>query len=131
MADSQQEKEYYRDYIKEVIQDGFCSFKLLGFGGACWQKEIKAKKITRRSHRSPEVILGNNYDEKTDLWAAGCVIFKTVTNNDLFYPKACPKYSTDENHLYQIIKVFGEFSPRLICRSRKAKVASSHAETVF
>lgn len=122
---------YYRDYIKEIVTDGFLNFKLIGFGNACWAKGTHSKKVTSRSHRSPEVILGLHFEAKADIWAAGCVIFKTVTLNDMFYPKQCPKYSTDENHLSHIIKLFGELSQNLICRSHKAKVAVDLSQALF
>lgn len=66
--------------------------------------------------------MGTNYDFKTDVWSVGCVIFKTLTSNDLFYPKVCPKYTLDENHISQIIKVFGELSTQFTHRSQKSRV---------
>lgn len=41
--------------------------------------------IQTRYYRAPEIILGNNYDEKIDLWSLGCTIYELATGNILFY----------------------------------------------
>jgi hypothetical protein len=41
--------------------------------------------IQTRYYRSPEIILGLNYNEKIDLWSLGCTIYELVTGKILFY----------------------------------------------
>lgn len=116
-------KYYNRNIYKEILKDGFASFKLIGMGNACLERNREVRKISSRSYRAPEVILKASYDKRVDLWSAGCLIFKTATLRDMFYPKACSKYTADESHLMQIIELFGEFSPNHVARCSKSKVS--------
>lgn len=121
--DAEDSEDYYKDIVRMIIEDGFAKYKLAGFGNAVSSKEGHKHKISGRSHRAPEVILGQHFDSKADIWSAGCSIFKTVTGADLFFPRPTTKYSTDENHISQIVRIFGEFPPSMILRSHKSKVA--------
>ena len=41
--------------------------------------------VQSRSYRAPEVILGNAYDCKIDIWSVGCILAELWTKNVLFY----------------------------------------------
>jgi serine/threonine-protein kinase SRPK3 len=41
--------------------------------------------IQTRYYRAPEIILGNKFNEKIDLWSLGCTIYELVTGKILFY----------------------------------------------
>ena len=41
--------------------------------------------IQTRYYRAPEIILGNKYNEKIDLWSLGCTIYELATGKILFY----------------------------------------------
>ena len=41
--------------------------------------------IQTRYYRAPEIILGNKFNEKIDLWSLGCTIYELATGMILFY----------------------------------------------
>jgi len=54
--------------------------------------------IQTRYYRAPEIILGNKFNEKIDLWSLGCTIYELATGKILFYTCKDPlinKYDVD------------------------------------
>ena len=54
----------------------FCineKMKLIDFGSACFEGQSAHQYIQSRFYRSPEVILGLEYDSAIDMWSLGCV----------------------------------------------------------
>ena len=47
--------------------------KLIDFGSACFEGQLCHTYIQSRFYRSPEVILGLDYDSAIDMWSLGCV----------------------------------------------------------
>jgi len=47
---------------------------VIDFGGALFAAERGDGKIGTRHYRAPEVVIGHPWDEKVDLWSAGCLI---------------------------------------------------------
>lgn len=47
--------------------------------------EDKHGTIQTRYYRAPEIILGNKFNEKIDLWSIGCTIYELATGKILFY----------------------------------------------
>lgn len=41
--------------------------------------------VQSRYYRAPEIILGNKFNEKIDLWSLGCTIYELATGKILFY----------------------------------------------
>lgn len=41
--------------------------------------ETKTDYVATRWYRSPEILLGKNYDQKSDIWALGLVIIELIT----------------------------------------------------
>mmetsp|Transcript_92956 Transcript_92956/g.277421 ORF Transcript_92956/g.277421 Transcript_92956/m.277421 type:complete len:393 (+) Transcript_92956:129-1307(+) len=50
---------------------------VIDFGGALFAAERGDGKIGTRHYRPPEVIIGLPWDEKADLWSAGCIVALT------------------------------------------------------
>ncbi|KAJ6245065.1 protein kinase superfamily protein [Anaeramoeba flamelloides] len=73
--------------------------KIVDFGNAISKQNHEYGEIQSRAYRSPEVILGNDYNEKVDIWSIGCIIFELLTGDILFYPEATMDHSEDEMHL--------------------------------
>jgi serine/threonine-protein kinase SRPK3 len=48
--------------------------KIADLGNACWTKDECVHLIQTREYRSPEVILGAKWTEKTDLWSLACMV---------------------------------------------------------
>lgn len=48
--------------------------KIADLGNACWAKDECTHLIQTREYRSPEVILGDKWTEKTDMWSLACMV---------------------------------------------------------
>lgn len=71
--------------------------------------------VQTREYRSPEVILGGDFDCDADVWSFGCILFELITGKMLFDPKIRPE-ATDELamdalHLLEIEVVVGSAPP--------------------
>ena len=49
------------------------TIKLIDFGSACFEESSGFTYIQSRFYRSPEVLVGVNYDSAIDMWSLGCV----------------------------------------------------------
>ena len=47
--------------------------KLIDFGSACFEGQVSHTYIQSRFYRSPEVLVGLDYDSAIDMWSLGCV----------------------------------------------------------
>lgn len=59
-------------YNKTVEQES-SRIKLIDFGSACIEGKSTFSYIQSRFYRSPEVMIGINYDSAIDMWSLGCV----------------------------------------------------------
>lgn len=62
------------------------NFKLGDFGNSCFVDGILNDLIQTRQYRSPEVILGHDYDSSADIWSLACMTFELATRHHLFDP---------------------------------------------
>jgi serine/threonine protein kinase len=83
-----------------------CRVKLTDLGNACWIDHHFTEDIQTRQYRSPEVLLGAEYDETTDLWSLACMLFELVTGDYLFDPHSSQTASRDEGLLSHYILLF-------------------------
>jgi len=82
------------------------SIRLIDFGNGVFKGDRQSRIINTRQYRSPEVILEQGWDEKSDMWSIGCVIAEMYTGELLF-----PTHDNGE-HLALIERITGEiFSP--------------------
>jgi serine/threonine-protein kinase SRPK3 len=88
--------------INEDVQVKICDF-----GNGCWTDHHFTSTIQTRQYRSPEVILGGEYDETCDLWSFACMIFELITGDYLFDPKSSDRYSKEEDHIAFITELIG------------------------
>ena len=58
--------------------------KLIDFGNAASDEDPHDILINTRQYRGPEVILGNGWGTKSDIWSAGCIFFELYTGEMLF-----------------------------------------------
>ena len=58
--------------------------KIVDLGNSCFLHDNLGNYVQSRSYRAPEVILGNAYDPKIDIWSVGCIIAELWTKNILF-----------------------------------------------
>jgi len=73
--------------------------KLVDFGNACWVKKHFTNNIQTREYRAPEVILGIDYEQNTDVFSLACMIYELLTNDYLFKPKKRTGTSKSDEHL--------------------------------
>ena len=98
-------KEYNRSK-PEIDPD--INTKICDLGNACWFNHHFSTLIQTRQYRAPEVILGINYNETTDIWSLACIVFELATGNFLFEPHSDPKFSKDDDHLAKFIQILGK-----------------------
>jgi serine/threonine-protein kinase SRPK3 len=78
--------------------------------------------IQTRYYRAPEVILGNKYNEKIDIWSYGCTIFELLTNTILFNPNKNELIGRNRFHVYLIYKIIGKFPNNMISLGCKSDI---------
>eukprot|EP00927_Polykrikos_kofoidii_P050359 TRINITY_DN44279_c0_g1_i1.p1 TRINITY_DN44279_c0_g1~~TRINITY_DN44279_c0_g1_i1.p1 ORF type:complete len:776 (-),score=199.59 TRINITY_DN44279_c0_g1_i1:106-2349(-) len=72
---------------------------LADFGNGCQADKKVTDDIQTRQYRSPEVIIGQEWDETADVWSAACMFFELITGDFLFNPRTGKDWSRDEDHL--------------------------------
>ena len=78
------------------------SIRLIDFGNGVFEGDHHSVTINTRQYRSPEVILEQDWDEKSDMWSIGCVIGEMWTGELVF-----PTHSNLE-HLAMIQRITDE-----------------------
>lgn len=81
--------------------------RLCDMGNACYVDKHYSDIIQTREYRSPEVILGGDYDETADIWSLACMVFELVTGDYLFDPKKGKTYRKNDDHLALISELIG------------------------
>ena len=95
--------------------------KIVDLGNACWTSRHFTDDIQTRQYRSPEVILGIDYDATTDIWSLACLLFELATGDYLFTPRGGRRYSKDEDHLAQIIELLGPMPSKWVLSGRYSR----------
>ncbi|KAL4575013.1 hypothetical protein LXL04_021853 [Taraxacum kok-saghyz] len=62
-----------------------CEIKVIDLGSSCFQNDNLSLYVQSRSYRAPEVIIGNSYDQKIDLWSLGCILAE-LSSGDVLFP---------------------------------------------
>ncbi|KAI8616639.1 kinase-like domain-containing protein [Chytriomyces sp. MP71] len=103
---------------KKKKEDENIRVKIADLGNACWTYHHFTNDIQTRQYRSPEAILGANYDTSADLWSVGCMTFELITGDYLFDPQTGTRYTKDDDHVAQITELLGGF-PKSVALSGK------------
>ena len=82
--------------------------KICDLGNACWFNHHFSTIIQTRQYRSPEVLLGIEYNESSDIWSLACIVFELSTGDFLFEPRKGETFSKNDDHLAQIIELVGK-----------------------
>lgn len=69
------------------------TIKLIDFGFACYLRDGEFTKTLCGSplYLAPEVLSGNYYDSKVDIWSVGCVLFELMYGKSVFNAKSIKK----------------------------------------
>lgn len=86
--------------------------KLADFGSAQRVCGKVTDDIQTLQYRSPEVILGIDWDLSVDVWSAACTFFELVAGEYLFSPTDEESWPVEEDHLLQVIELLGAYPPK-------------------
>ncbi|OMJ08145.1 Protein kinase dsk1 [Smittium culicis] len=92
--------------------------KIADLGNATWIEEHFTNDIQTRQYRSPEVIIGAEWNSSADIWSCACLIFEMLTGEYLFEPRNGKNYEKDEDHLAQIIEIISPLSKKFAISGR-------------
>ena len=95
---------FYRSGLPEDFK-----IKIADLGNGCWTHHHFQPEIQTRQYRSPEVILGINYNESADVWSFACMLFEMLTGEFLFDPKKDPNFSKSTDHLALMMELLNRF----------------------
>ncbi|EJD54269.1 kinase-like protein [Auricularia subglabra TFB-10046 SS5] len=90
------------DSMHEVVMGGV-DLVLADYGTAIPLSTPRRFPIQPDALRSPEVLLGCEYDTKADIWNAGCLIFELLSGKCLFRPQPYEGFSAQQYHLARIL----------------------------
>ena len=95
--------------------------KICDIGNACWFNNHFSTIIQTRQYRSPEVILGINYNETSDIWSLACIIYELITGDFLFNPETGATFSKNDSHLAKFIEICGKMPRNFVERGEFCK----------
>jgi len=99
----------YLDYTEEELLQ--CTFKLADLGTIHYYQEMQDEArfpcIQTRYYRAPRVLLKLPYDFKVDYWSLCAMYYELVEDKIMFNPHHTKSLTTDQVHLYQIVKWIG------------------------
>ena len=98
--------EEYASRGKEI--DPSIEVKICDIGNACWFNYHFSTIIQTRQYRSPEVLIGVNYNETSDIWSLACIIFELVTGDFLFQPEKGETFTKNDDHVAKFIQTLGK-----------------------
>lgn len=102
------------EYIEYYLDPKVDTIKVIDFGGAIFSEDHHSGIINTRQYRAPEVILQCcSWNEKSDIWSAGCILYELYTGDMLF-----PTHDSIE-HLALISKLIDHFPKWMIGNSAK------------
>ncbi len=93
---------------------------IVDLGNACWTHKHFTEDIQTRQYRSPEVLIGANYDTSSDMWSLGCIVFELLTGDLMFDPHSGKTWNREEDHLALIIELLGEFPRSLLAEGKRS-----------
>ena len=104
----------------EIIPEKI-SIKITDMGNCILQNKNKKKTIQTCYYRSPEILLGNDYDESCDIWALGCTIYELLTGTILF---DADDYEGNEkrHYIFLMTERLGSFPKSIIKTSPKRDI---------
>ena len=101
--------------------DSTIKVKICDIGNACWFNHHFSTIIQTRQYRSPEVILGINYNETSDIWSLACIVFELVTGDFLFNPSTGEDFCKNDSHLCKFMEICGKMPKNFVERGLYSK----------
>jgi len=95
--------------------------KICDMGNGCWTYHHFTPEIQTRQYRSPEVIIGSDYDTSADIWSLACTVFEMITGDFLFEPRKGNNYDKDDDHLAQMMELLGRMPKNMALSGKHSK----------
>ena len=95
--------------------------KICDMGNGCWTHHHFTPEIQTRQYRSPEVIIGADYNTSADIWSFACTIFEMITGDFLFEPRKGNNYDKDDDHLAQMMELLGRMPKNLALSGKNSR----------
>lgn len=95
--------------------------KICDMGNGCWTHHHFTPEIQTRQYRSPEVIIGADYNTSADVWSFACTIFEMITGDFLFEPRKGNNYDKDDDHLAQMMELLGRMPKNLAFSGKNSR----------
>ncbi|WFD29054.1 hypothetical protein MSPP1_000058 [Malassezia sp. CBS 17886] len=90
--------------------------KVIDFGSSCFENEKVYTYIQSRFYRSPEVILGMDYNMAIDMWSLGCILSELHTGYPIFPGE------NEQDQLACMMEVLGAPDKHLLEHSTRRKL---------
>ncbi|RNC49289.1 putative protein kinase [Trypanosoma cruzi] len=77
---------------------------------------LRGTMVQTREYRAPEIIIGLDFNTRTDLWSVGCMVFEIITGDFLMDPKRRTKNERmmDVEHLAMMMQLLGPIPDEII-----------------
>jgi serine/threonine protein kinase len=74
---------YVENKKGDTVTDKTGLYKIIDMGSAEYEHNIEYNTVYQKLYRPPEVIHGNKYSCKSDIWVIGCIFYELLTNEIL------------------------------------------------
>ena len=114
LNDSDEEQTKDNIKINEINLDDI-SVKIIDFGSSEIIGRMESDEILTRCYRPPENILNSFYNEKSDVWVIGCMLYEVLNGNSLFDLRDynLESIEKDRKHMAQMYDVLGKMPREL------------------
>ena len=114
LNDSDEEQTNDNIKINEINLDDI-SVKIIDFGSSEIIGRMESDEILTRCYRPPENILNSFYNEKSDVWVIGCMLYEVLNGNSLFDLRDynLESIEKDRKHMAQMYDVLGKMPREL------------------
>lgn len=95
---------------------------LIDYGQSCIGEKRLTGNLQSMSYRAPETILRCGYTTTIDIWSFACVVYGLATGQYLFYPRLTRRCSIDEDHLAQMVEIFGSLPSGMVDKGARSNM---------
>ena len=102
-------------YYKNIFND--LHIKIIDLGNSEIENNISNYEIGYKLYRSPENILGYEYDTKSDIWTLGCIFYELLTQSNFLELETSNSLTTDTKLLIAMSKQIGNIDKDYLINS--------------